>query len=166
MNIKFISAGAGSGKTFQLTKLMSERLSQNVRPEAVIAMTFTKKAADELVERVRQRLIEDKQYIHANSMGQALIGTVNSVCGQILKRYAFEAGLSPQLEVLAEEEQPAIFAQALEHAMTQDDIKIMNVLGKRLGLFEWKKEIKKIVDLVRANDMQVDDLTSLSLIHI
>ena len=160
MNIKFISAGAGSGKTFQLTKLMSERLSQNVRPEAVIAMTFTKKAADELVERVRQRLIEDKQYIHANSMGQALIGTVNSVCGQILKRYAFEAGLSPQLEVLAEEEQPAIFAQALEHAMTQDDIKTMNVLGKRLGLFEWKKEIKKIVDLVRANDMQVDDLTS------
>ena len=160
MNIKFISAGAGSGKTFQLTKLMSERLSQNVRPEAVIAMTFTKKAADELVERVRQRLIKDEQYIHANSMGQALIGTVNSVCGQILKRYAFEAGLSPQLEVLAEEEQPAIFAHALEHAMTQDDIQTMNVLGKRLGLFEWKKEIKKIVDLVRANDMQVDDLIS------
>jgi len=40
-------------------------------------------------------LIENKEYKLANSMGQALIGTVNSVCGKLLVRYAFEAGLSP-----------------------------------------------------------------------
>ena len=133
MAIRFISAGAGSGKTYRLTELMSNRLAQRqVRPEALMAMTFTRKAAGELVERVRQRLIEDGHYAYANSMGQALIGTVNSVCGKLLQRYAFEAGLSPQIEVIAEARQPALFAQALEQAMTQQEIQEMNALAWRL----------------------------------
>ena len=159
MNIRFISAGAGSGKTYRLTELLSERLTDaeaSVRPEAVMATTFTKKAAGELVERVRQNLIENKQYKLANSMGQALIGTVNSVCGQLLVRYAFEAGLSPQLEVLAETEQPVLFGQALEQAMTRDDIREMNELAQRLGLDEWQQEIRKLVDLARANDISAE----------
>jgi ATP-dependent exoDNAse (exonuclease V) beta subunit len=159
MTIRFISAGAGSGKTYRLTELMSDRLAQQqVRPEAVMAMTFTRKAAGELSERVRQRLIEDGHYAYANSMGQALIGTVNSVCGKLLQRYAFEAGLSPQLEVIAEALQPVLLAQALEQAMTQQDMREMNALARRLGLSEWQKEIKQIVDLARANDTQADAL--------
>ena len=61
MNIRFISAGAGSGKTYRLTEILSERLTdvaEPARPEAVIATTFTRKAAGELVDRVRQKLIE------------------------------------------------------------------------------------------------------------
>ena len=163
MNIQFISAGAGSGKTYRLTKLLSERLTDaegSVRPEAVMATTFTKKAAAELVERVRQDLIENKEYKLANSMGQALIGTVNSVCGKLLVRYAFEAGLSPQLEVLAETEQPILFGQALEQAMTRDDIREMNELAQRLEQVEWQQEIRKLVDLARANDISAKALES------
>ena len=161
MNIRFISAGAGSGKTYRLTEILSERLTDAAdaaRPEAVIATTFTRKAAGELVDRVRQQLIANQKYRLANSMGQALIGTVNSVCGQLLVRYAFEAGLSPQLEVLAEAEQPVLFGQALEQAMTRDDIRVMNALAQRLGLTEWQQEIRKVVDLARANDVSAADL--------
>lgn len=163
MNIRFISAGAGSGKTYRLTEILSERLTdaaEPARPEAVIATTFTRKAAGELVDRVRQRLIANQEYRLANSMGQTLIGTVNSVCGQLLVRYAFEAGLSPQLEVLAEAEQPVLFGQALEQAMTRDDIREMNALAQRLGLTEWQQEIRKVVDLARANDISAVDLES------
>ena len=161
MNIRFISAGAGSGKTYRLTEILSERLTDAAdaaRPEAVIATTFTRKAAGELVDRVRQQLIANQKYRLANSMGQALIGTVNSVCGQLLVRYAFEAGLSPQLEVLAEAEQPVLFGQALEQAMTRDDIRVMNALAQRLGMTEWQQEIRKVVDLARANDVSAADL--------
>jgi len=123
----------------------------------VIATTFTRKAAGELVDRVRQKLVTTQEYRLANSMGQAIIGTVNSVCGQLLVRYAFEAGLSPQLEVLADAEQPVLFTQALEQAMTRDDIREMNALAQRLGLTEWQQEIRKIVDLARANDISATD---------
>ena len=161
MNIRFISAGAGSGKTYRLTELMSDKLAQQqVRPEAVMAMTFTRKAAGELAERVRQRLIEDGHYAYANSMGQALIGTVNSVCGKLLQRYAFEAGLSPQLEVIAEALQPVLFAQALEQTMTHQDIQEMNALAWRLGKEGWQQEIKQIVNQARANDIHANALAS------
>jgi len=163
MNIRFISAGAGSGKTYRLTEILTNRLTDAAhaaRPEAVMATTFTKKAAGELVERVRQNLIENKEYKLANSMGQALIGTVNSVCGQLLVRYAFEAGLSPQLEVLSETEQPILFGQALEQAMTSEDIREMHALALRLGLEEWQQEIRKLVDLARANDISAGELES------
>ena len=81
-HIHFISAGAGSGKTYSLTRKLEELLSRGeVTPAGVIATTFTRLAAGELKERVRSALIESGQLGVANQMEQALIGTVNSVCG-------------------------------------------------------------------------------------
>ena len=61
MNIKIISAGAGSGKTYRLTSEMVDFLSPEspyqIRPSGIIATTFTNKAAAELQERVRVRLL-------------------------------------------------------------------------------------------------------------
>lgn len=160
MNIRFISAGAGSGKTYRLTELLSERLaSKQIRPEAVVATTFTKKAAAELVERVRQRLITDGHPVDANSMGQALIGTVNSVCGQLLGRYAFEAGLSPRLAILGEQEQPVLFAHALDQAMTPAHMRRLNVLARGLGLEDWRADVKRVVDHARANGIPAEQFT-------
>ena len=59
-NIRFISAGAGSGKTYRLTEELEDALIKGrARPACVIGTTFTKKAARELRERVRQRLVEN-----------------------------------------------------------------------------------------------------------
>lgn len=56
-NIEFISAGAGSGKTYKLTATLAEALeSGEARPHAVLATTFTVKAATELRERARMAL--------------------------------------------------------------------------------------------------------------
>src|SRR5665213_4381003 len=106
--IHFVSAGAGSGKTHRLTEILHERLaSGEVRPSGVIATTFTKKAATELRERARAHLLNQGAYSLAHAMGQARIGTVNSVCGALLERFAFEAGLATEQQVL-EEGQAAI----------------------------------------------------------
>ena len=83
--ITFISAGAGSGKTHRLTDILYRELrSQQVQPAGVIATTFTRKAAAELRERVRSHLLKQGDMGLANAMGQARIGTINSVCGQLL----------------------------------------------------------------------------------
>ena len=47
MNIKIISAGAGSGKTYRLSSEMVDFLKSGVRPGGIIATTFTQKAAAE-----------------------------------------------------------------------------------------------------------------------
>ncbi len=67
--IHIITASAGSGKTYRLSNLLHDRIAANaVRPEAVIATTFTKKAAAELQERVRQRLIARGLTAEANRL--------------------------------------------------------------------------------------------------
>src|ERR1700719_1685903 len=96
-SIRFISADAGSGKTYKLTEILHELLTtKKVTPSGVIATTFTKKAAAELRERVRGSLVEKGEHRLATEIGQARIGTVNSVCGGLLARFAFEAGLAPE----------------------------------------------------------------------
>jgi len=158
-DILFISAGAGSGKTHRITDYLFQELAAGrARPEAVIATTFTRKAASELIERVRQRLAEGSQHRLANSMGQALIGTVNSVCGRLLARYAFEAGLSPDLQVLDEAAATLLFSQAVEQAVELADIDRMNALARRLGQEDWKGEVRKVIDMARSNNLSPDDL--------
>ena len=73
MNIHFISAGAGSGKTYRLTEELETALVDGgVNPAGVIGTTFTVKAAAELKERVRERLIASGRLQRAEQMAQAL----------------------------------------------------------------------------------------------
>ena len=68
--LHFISAGAGSGKTYRLTQILYAKLSAGeIRPSGVIATTFTRKAATELRERVRSHLLDQGAYKIANAMG-------------------------------------------------------------------------------------------------
>ncbi|MDO3377180.1 UvrD-helicase domain-containing protein [Geoalkalibacter halelectricus] len=153
-NLTLISAGAGSGKTYRITHLLKDELLAEpgaVRPSGVIATTFTRKAADELVERVRGTLAEAGRFDLAAAMSQAWIGTVNSVCGQLLSRYAFAAGLSPELRVVDEKAVAFLFSQALESALDDERITGLNRLTARLGIEDWRQKVKELVDLVRGN---------------
>lgn len=154
--IHFISAGAGSGKTFSLTELLYDKLAAGgIDPAGVIATTFTKKAATELRERVRESLIAKGEFLLANGIGQARIGTVNSICGQLVQRFAFEVGLPPELEVLDESEANALLREALDSVL-DDPVQIdsLNQLAYRLGEEDWQGQIKKLVDLARSNDIE------------
>jgi ATP-dependent exoDNAse (exonuclease V) beta subunit len=169
-HIQVISAGAGSGKTFTITSKLEELLkTKQIRPSNVIATTFTKLAASELQERVRQKLIESGQTDTANAVGESLIGTVNGVCGELIQRFSFEAGLSPELKVMEEGDSDKLFAQALEIALIQHNdmslINQMNQLSLRLGLVDdghpaWQKEVMEIVASARSNNMQPDEVRS------
>jgi ATP-dependent helicase/nuclease subunit A len=166
-NIRFISAGAGSGKTFRLTEELEKALVEGrAKPEGVIGTTFTKKAANELRERVRQRLIQSGRNALANQMGQALLGTVNSVCGRLLGRFAFEAGLTPELEVVPEEDAQLMFNRAVDDAVSVRDVRRMNELSERMGIQDkrnkkdWRNDLSSIASTARANDMQLEDLSA------
>ncbi|MCB0624313.1 MAG: UvrD-helicase domain-containing protein, partial [Saprospiraceae bacterium] len=105
MSFRIISAGAGSGKTYRLTSEMVELLKGDVRAAGIIATTFTKKAAAELQERVRVRLLEAGLRQQANELNHALIGTVHGLGVKLLQRFAYEAGVSPEVSIIADEDQ-------------------------------------------------------------
>jgi len=159
-HITFISAGAGSGKTFRLASDLEQILTSKkpAKPSGVIGTTFTKLAAGELRERVRQRLNGRGFSQIANQMDQAMLGTVNSVCGQLLERFAFEAGLSPQLKVIEESEANHLFSLALEQVLDVSAVQSMNGLAYRLGQEDWKKVVKDIVSTARSNNQSSEDI--------
>lgn len=133
--IQFISAGAGSGKTYTLTEILHRELQAGqVRPEGVLATTFTNKAASELRERVRSHLIGRGSYALANAIGQARIGTVNSVCAEMLQRFAFEAGLPTEQRVLDEVHSAQLLGEAIDLVMEQEDLDELLRVARRLGL--------------------------------
>lgn len=57
-----ISASAGSGKTFRLSSRYIQLLAAGVEPSTIVALTFTRKAAGEIFDRIMQRLAQAHQY--------------------------------------------------------------------------------------------------------
>ena len=162
-HVRFISAGAGSGKTRRLTEELEHSLRDgNVKPAGVLGTTFTVKAASELRDRVRKRLIEGGQPLVAEQMSQALVGTVHSVCGRLLTRFAFELGLSPELEVVGIEDASRLFNQALGEVLIArpDRVREMHDLAARLGLIDprertsWEVHVRQIGKEVRSNNIE------------
>ena len=161
-HVRFISAGAGSGKTRRLTEELERSLCEgNVKPAGVLGTTFTVKAASELRDRVRTRLIEGGHPLVAEQMSQALVGTVHSVCGRLLTRFAFELGLSPELEVVSVEDGTRLFNQALDEVLSAhpDRVREMHDVAASLGLIDprertsWEVHVRKIAEEVRSNNI-------------
>ncbi|HBP5568411.1 TPA: UvrD-helicase domain-containing protein [Pseudomonas aeruginosa] len=155
-NIEFISAGAGSGKTYKLTETLAQALESGAaRPHAILATTFTVKAATELRERARSWLLEKGRLDLATAIGQARLGTVNSVCGQMLKRFCFELGLSPDQTVLSEGQSKRLLKATLAESMDAAAQAELVRLTERFGIeqADWSKTVESVVKAALDNDI-------------
>ena len=155
-NIEFISAGAGSGKTYKLTETLAQALESGAaRPHAIIATTFTVKAATELRERARSWLLDRGRMDLATAIGQARLGTVNSVCGQMLRRFCFELGLSPDQTVLSEGQSKrllkATLSETMDPAGQAELVRLTNRFGIEQG--DWSKTVEAVVKAALDNDI-------------
>ena len=165
MNVEFVRAGAGSGKTFYLTRLLAEKLASGAaRPSGVIATTVTVKAATELRERARATLLETGRLDLSAAIGQARISTVNSFCGQLVQRLCFELGISPDQSVLPEEDVKRLVAAALESVQTPAQMEQLLAVAGRLGLDEEGvlKTIAKIMEAARANNLSAPQVAAMA----
>lgn len=79
-----ILAGAGSGKTRVITYRIVHLIEQGVRPEQILAVTFTNKAAQEMKERVAKML--SKSFSSKPRQSSPLISTFHSLCVRLLRR--------------------------------------------------------------------------------
>jgi ATP-dependent helicase/nuclease subunit A len=171
MHLKVISAGAGSGKTYALTQEMIRLLQPGpdgapapVRASGLLATTFTNLAAAELEERVRIGLLEKGLTREADELSQAMIGTVHSIGAKLLKRFAFEAGVSPEVEIMADEDHQRFFNLSLASVLTPETIEAMDRLSDRLGLLkpkppvDWRRTVREITEVARSNNFDAQTL--------
>lgn len=116
-----IMAGAGSGKTRVLTYRVAYLIAEKyVNPQAILMLTFTNKAANEMKERIAKLLSHNASRITHNAVPFA--GTFHSLCVKILRRDGKELGISPNFLIYDSEDQ----LDAIKSVMKTLDISTKN----------------------------------------
>lgn len=163
-NIQYINAGAGSGKTTKLTKILSEKLgSKEYKPSEVILTTFTELAASEFREKSRERLYNDKHADVAAELDSATIGTVHSVALSFIQKYWYLIGVSPDMKVMSEDDLQVYISESLGNSVEKEDLEFFRSYGSffdlkdsqsHVDLDSWKSQLLAIID--KENNYDVD----------
>ncbi|WP_295729058.1 helicase-exonuclease AddAB subunit AddA [uncultured Limosilactobacillus sp.] len=124
-----VSASAGSGKTAVLVdrviKLLKENRHLNI--DQMLLVTFTKEAAKNMRDRIRQRLVADSNDQHMkaqiNRLAIANISTIHSFCEQVIKRYYYVIGLDPQYRLVTDETEQALLKEQVWNSLQEERFK-------------------------------------------
>ena len=125
-----VTAGAGSGKTSTLVARYACLLAQGKEPRRIAAITFSIKAAQEMRSRVRSTLMElqeqaveetEKLYWSelSTQIDSARIGTIHSLCAEILRNHPAEAGLDPRFDLVDEGLSASLRGQVVEDTLAR-----------------------------------------------
>lgn len=103
-----VIAGAGSGKTRTLTYRVAYLLEQGIPPDRILLLTFTNKAAKEMMRRVSDILGGDLSKLWG--------GTFHSVSSRLLRRYADRLGYRPDFTILDREDAKDMLKASMDDA--------------------------------------------------
>jgi len=171
-NIKYINAGAGSGKTTELTRILSEKLSETdnqgnpkIAPSQVILTTFTELAASEFREKSRERLFRDNRADVAAELDSATIGTVHSVALNFIQKYWYLIGVSPDMKVMSEDDLQVYISESLGDYVSQEDLDFFRSYGRFFNLRDsqshedinfWKDHLLTLIDKINNYKVDID----------
>ena len=121
-----ILAGAGTGKTRAITFRMAHLIASGVPAEAILAVTFTNKAAEEMRNRVSDLLLRA-----GVPPAQPWLSTFHSLCARLLRREAANAGLPRDFAIYDDDDQIAAVKLAMMNLEIDDDtLPPRNVLSR------------------------------------
>jgi DNA helicase-2/ATP-dependent DNA helicase PcrA len=100
-----VIAGAGSGKTRTLTYRVAWLLDHGIDSKQILLLTFTNKAAREMIERVRELVPHDTSDLWA--------GTFHSIGSRILRRHAADLGFNRSFSILDRDDQKSLLSSVI-----------------------------------------------------
>ncbi len=111
-----VIAGPGTGKTKVITHRIAHLIREhNIRPEKILAITFTNKAAEEMQQRINTEIGEP----HGSSVKAC---TFHAFCVKVLRRHALKIGLSENFTIFDQELQDEILTESVgELNLNPDD---------------------------------------------
>lgn len=133
-----LRASAGTGKTTVLTERYLNLIRAGVPPRNILALTFTRKAAAEMKERIISRLgAADLE--NTPDLAEVAVSTLDAFNLGLIREFPLDAGVTPGAEVLDEREMPVVHRQAVDRVisgMTGFDHRALAelpLLGRSLG---------------------------------
>ena len=121
-----ILAGAGTGKTRAITYRMANLIAKGVPAEAILAVTFTNKAAEEMRNRVTDLLLRA-----GVPPAQPWLSTFHSLCARLLRREASAARLPRDFAIYDDDDQVAAVKVAMAKLQIDEDgLTARNVLSR------------------------------------
>ncbi len=163
-----LSAGAGCGKTTVLTERFLAALDdEGGRPlAALVALTFTEKAARELRQRIRARcragldsadsLDRERWWAVLRGLDAAPIGTFHEFCARLIRRHAMLAGVDPEFAILDESIAGSLRDEAVRVAIRKllatRDLDLID-LGTDHGLAQIREALGRLLTF-RAVDLE------------
>lgn len=143
-----ILAGAGTGKTRAITFRMANLISRGVPAEAILAVTFTNKAAQEMRTRVSDLLLRS-----GVPPAQPWLSTFHSLCARLLRREAPNAGLPRDFAIYDDDDQLAAVKLAMAKlAIDDDSLTPRNILS----LISYAKNHGKTPEMMRGEAISQD----------
>ena len=152
-----MTAGAGAGKTRSLVARYLALLEKGFPPRRIAAITFTRKAAREMRNRVREAIDRYVREMPAGSakaahweqlltgLDAARIGTIHELCAQILRTHPAEAGIDPRFAMLEEGSaawlRSEVVVDSLAWAVEQPELHILFSSVGAAGLHEMLSEL-------------------------
>ncbi len=166
-----IRASAGTGKTFRLSSRYLELLRDGVPSNHILATTFTRKAAGEILDRVVGRLAEATQSdekrteLERFAGGESLsrdeclrllqtamhnlhrlrVSTLDSYFSQIARSFGLELGLPPGWQIVSELEDERLRSEAIDAVFGRDDVSELRALISLLTKGEATRGISQLV---------------------
>lgn len=133
-----VIAGAGSGKTRVIVYRVAYMLENGINPDAILLLTFTRKAASEMLGRV-QKLLND------TSAQKIFGGTFHAFSNYILRKFAGLLDINPNFTIIDEE----------DSADTIDLIRSELKIEKREKAFPKKNRIREIISSSRNRNLTI-----------
>lgn len=171
LNNELIRASAGAGKTFELTNRYLRLLRMGQRPDDILASTFTRKAAGEILARVLLRLAQaatsDEKLAEmraglggepltreeclkllvsaARNLHRLRIGTLDSFFAQLAGSFALEIGLPPGWRIADSHEDSSLRNQAIQAVLDGEDTQSLLTLVHALTRGETTRSLDREV---------------------
>ena len=144
-----VIAGAGSGKTRVLTYRIAYLIENGINPYEILAITFTNKAANEMLERVNNLL---------NINNKIQISTFHKFCGKVLRKFSEHIGYNHNFSIIDTNDQKKIMKDILKDLeINTSKIKeksvlrtISNCKNNNISINDFIKNIKTDIDLIKA----------------
>ena len=169
---KLIRASAGSGKTYQLSGHFLEQLFLGAPPETILATTFTRKAAGEILGRVLERLanaatdeakcaelaraVTECEVTQDSSrkllcqlvrqLHRVRVSTLDSFFQQVARSLTLELGLSPGWTIADEDTEFTLRQRAIDAVLAQQDTHDARRLMQMLARGSSRRSIRSLID--------------------
>jgi ATP-dependent helicase/nuclease subunit A len=170
-----VTASAGAGKTYVLVERYLWLIEKfGLEPHQILTITFTRKAAAEMKERIVQELRDRGQFDRAQVAETGPIQTIHSFCERLLRENSPAAGIDPDFEIMGEQELAQLKDAAIAKAITSTGssrIEAEALLRRLAGQREFRSTspyaklegaIAKVLGGLRGTRVTLSDLEALT----